>query len=252
MNTPRAEPFKLYTSRQVWIADLVSLSPLGGAILMAVNCVRLGNRAGARVALSRGVAGTAALLAFVKLLSAPSPFATFSWLALLVVSVALERLISLEQQSAAARRVAEAAGTPSSWVAAGIGLACSVVLFAVIAVVELDGRLSTFVEHLFESRLTAEQRLDRLADLNVDTRLNISGSIAWMRQCKETTPADTVPYDHMCVANDSNLVMLVGTLRGLLHTVYAAQVGTERVDLAGGRGGASVCHRAPVSATPAA
>lgn len=105
-------------------------------------------------------------------------------------------------------------------------------LFAVIAVVELDGRLSTFVEHLFESRLTAEQRLDRLADLTVDRTLNISGSIAWMRQCKETTPADTVPYDHMCVANDSNLVMLVGTLRGLLHTVYAAQVGTERVDLA--------------------
>src|SRR5205823_5249638 len=95
MNTPRAEPIKLYTSRQVWIADVVSLSLLGGAILMAVNCVRLGNRAGARVALSWGVVGTAALLAFVKPLSSPSPFPVSSWLALFVVSVAMERLVSV-------------------------------------------------------------------------------------------------------------------------------------------------------------
>ena len=77
-----------------------------------------------------------------------------------------------------------------------------------------------------------DDSVDRLADLPLDRTINVSGSIAWMRRCKATTPADTVPYDHMCVANDSNVVMLVGTLRGLLHTVYAAQVGTERVDLA--------------------
>src|SRR6266704_1754358 len=73
MTSRVTEAVKLYTPRQVGMAAFLG-TPLGGAVLIALNYVRLGNRKGARMAIVLGFAATAALIGLALWLPIPKSF----------------------------------------------------------------------------------------------------------------------------------------------------------------------------------
>src|SRR5437588_3863440 len=73
MTSRLTEAVKLYTPRQVGMAAFLG-APLGGAVLIAVNYARLGNRKGARIAIVLGFAATAALIGLALWLPIPKSF----------------------------------------------------------------------------------------------------------------------------------------------------------------------------------
>ncbi len=230
---PQRKPVKLYTLRQIRIADFLGLS-LGGALLVALNHSRTGNRKAARVAIAWGVAEATLLLVFVAFLTilpwavilSPIPLA----LLMLLLWAQVEIVERIEPRSRAAGGVTEAAETSSTWAAVGIGLACSVALIGTLTIAEFNGWLAGPAKHYVAS-LTTEQRLKALTALPVDRPLDLHGEIGWMR-CKAMTPTDSMPFDQVCGAPDSGLMMTAGMRGVLLSAVYVTQVGAESLDLA--------------------
>ena len=130
---PPAVNAKLHTVGGITLATFLG-SPLAGAIAMALNYRRSGNRRAARKAVLWGIVGTAALIAVSFLL--PQSFHA--------TPIALASILSMRQlakslQGAMLQQHKAAGGiTASMWRSAGLGLlvlaAVAVVLFAAIAV----------------------------------------------------------------------------------------------------------------------
>src|SRR6266487_4157079 len=157
MTSRVTEAVKLYTPRQVGMAAFLG-TPLGGAVLIALNYVRLGNRKGARLAIVLGFAATAALIGLALWLPIPKsfPHAVIPMLAAWAIWGITEWL----QGAALAARRAEGATTPSTWAAAATGLLCGVLIAGIVVVSALSGWLAGPAERYYDRAVELQSRGD--------------------------------------------------------------------------------------------
>src|SRR6266704_6826935 len=157
MTSRVTEAVKLYTPRQVGMAAFLG-TPLGGAVLIALNYVRLGNRKGARMAIVLGFAATAALIGLALWLPIPKsfPHAVIPMLAAWAIWGITEWL----QGAALADRRAEGATTQSTWAAAATGLLCGVLIAGIVVVSALSGWLAGPAERYYDRAVELQSRGD--------------------------------------------------------------------------------------------
>jgi tetratricopeptide (TPR) repeat protein len=133
-------------------------APLGGAILIALNYVRLGNRNGARIAIVLGLAATAALIGLALWLPI---WKSFPRLVLpLLMAWAIVGITEWLQGPALATRRAEGATMPSTWAAAATGLLCGVLIAGVVVAAAVSGWLAGPAERYYDRGVELQSRGD--------------------------------------------------------------------------------------------
>jgi len=157
MTSRLTEAVKLYTPRQVGLAAFLG-APLGGAVLIAVNYARLGNRKGARIAIVLGFAATAALIGLALWLPIPKSFPHV--VIPMLVAWATAGIAVWLQGAALAARGAEGATAPPTWAAAATGLLCGVLIAGIVVVSALTGWFAGPAERYNDRAVALQSRGD--------------------------------------------------------------------------------------------
>jgi hypothetical protein len=157
MTSHPVESVKLYTPRQVAMAAFLG-APLGGAILIALNYARLGNRSGARIAIVLGCAATVVLIGLTLWLPISKSFPRVALP--MLIAWAIAGISEWLQGHARAAQRAVGATTPATWAAAAIGLLCGVVIAGVVIAAALSGWLAGPAERYNDRCVELQNRGD--------------------------------------------------------------------------------------------